>query len=91
LAWPARGMQMTSTTRAINIPAADAPPGDLCFFTHERKRPHHVGIVTGPDRMLHAPETGSLIVEEALTPVRQNSLIGAGQVTALEHGAGLTE
>jgi cell wall-associated NlpC family hydrolase len=83
-------MQMTSTTRAINIPAADARPGDLCFFTHEGKRPHHVGIVTGPDRMLHAPETGSLIVEEALTPVRQNSLIGAGRVTALEHGAGLT-
>ncbi len=74
-----------------HIPVADARPGDLYFFAHEGKRPHHVGIVTGPGRMLHAPETGSLILEEALTPARQNSLIGAGRVTALEPGARLTE
>ena len=68
------------------IPAADARPGDLIFFAHEGKRPHHVGIVTGPGRMLHAPETGSLIIEEALSPARQKSLVGAGRVPALEVG-----
>ena len=71
--------------------AADARPGDLYFFAHDVKRPHHVGIVTGPGRMLHAPETGALIVEEALTPSRMNSLIGAGRVPALEVRTGLAE
>ena len=74
-----------------HISVADARPGDLYFFAHEGKRPHHVGIVTGPGRMVHAPETGSLVVEEALNPARQNSLIGAGRVAALEPGTGLAE
>ena len=68
------------------IPAADALPGDLIFFAHEGKRPHHVGIVTGPGRMLHAPETGSLIVEEALSPARRDSVVGAGRVRSLVVG-----
>lgn len=71
------------------ISSADARPGDLYFFAHEGKRPHHVGVVTGPGRMLHAPETDSRVVEEALTPARRNSLIGAGRVPALEAGTGL--
>ena len=49
------------------ISAADARPGDLNFFADEGKRAHRVGIVTEPRGMLHAPETGSLIVEEAPT------------------------
>ena len=73
------------------IAATDARPGDLYFFAHEGERPHHVGIVTGPGRMLHAPETGSVIVEEALTPARRNTLVGAGRVPGLERVAGLTE
>ena len=68
------------------ISAADAQPGDLYFFAHDGSRPHHVGIVTGPDQMLHAPETGSLIVEEALNPARRDSLIGAGRVSELHAG-----
>lgn len=74
-----------------HLSATDAQPGDLYFFAHEGKRPHHVGIVTGPGRMLHAPETGSVIVEEALTPARRDSLVGAGRVPGLERGAGLAE
>lgn len=65
-----------------HIPAEDARPGDLFFFAHEGGRPHHVGIVTGPGRMLHAPETGSLVVEEPLTPARRDSLIGAGRLSS---------
>ena len=69
-----------------HVSAADALPGDLYFFAHEGKRPHHVGIITAPGIMLHAPETGAMIVEEALTPDRRTSLIGAGRVAALEPG-----
>jgi gamma-D-glutamyl-L-lysine dipeptidyl-peptidase len=65
-----------------HISADEAHPGDLFFFAHEGKRPHHVGIVTGPGRMLHAPETGSLVIEEPLTPARRNSLIGAGRLSS---------
>jgi cell wall-associated NlpC family hydrolase len=63
-----------------HIRAIDARPGDLFFFAHKGKRPHHVGIVTGPGSMLHAPETGSVIIEEPLTPARQSTLIGAGRL-----------
>ena len=69
-----------------HISADEALPGDLFFFAHEGKRPHHVGIVTGPGRMLHAPETGAVIVEELLTPARRSSLIAAGRVPALDAG-----
>lgn len=71
-----------------HIPAADARPGDLYFFARQNKRPHHVGIVTGPGRMLHAPETGSVIIEEALTPARESTLIGAGRLPLLPPPAG---
>lgn len=73
-----------------HIPAVDARPGDLFFFAHKGKRPHHVGIVTGPSRMLHAPETGSAVIEEDLTPARRNSLIGAGRLSSLLARTGLT-
>ena len=69
-----------------HISADEARPGDLFFFAHEGKRPHHVGIVTDPGRMLHAPETGAVIVEELLTPARRSSLIAAGRVPALDAG-----
>ena len=65
-----------------HIPAPEARPGDLFFFAHDGQRPHHVGIVTGPGRMLHAPETGSLVIEEPLTPARRDSLIGAGRLAS---------
>ena len=66
-----------------HICADDARPGDLFFFARDGKRPHHVGIVTGPGRMLHAPQTGSVVIEEQLTPARQNTLLGAGQLSSV--------
>ena len=66
-----------------HIPAAQAEPGDLFFFAHEGKRPHHVGIVTGPYKMLHAPQTGAVIVEELINPERRRTLIGAGRLPQL--------
>jgi cell wall-associated NlpC family hydrolase len=72
-----------------HIPAADARSGDLFFFAHDGRRPHHVGIVTGPGRMVHAPQTGSAVIEEALTPARQDSLVGAGRLTSFLARTGL--
>ena len=66
-----------------HIAAGEACPGDLFFFAREGKRPHHVGIVTAPGRMLHAPGTGSQVTEERLTPARQHTLIGAGRLPSL--------
>jgi cell wall-associated NlpC family hydrolase len=56
-------------------------PGDLLFFARDGQPAHHVGIATGDGRMLHAPETGAVIVEEPLTPERRTSLSGAGRFT----------
>lgn len=58
----------------------DVRPGDLYFFAHPGRAAHHVGIVTGPGRMIHAPQTGREVVEERLTAVRWATLGGAGRL-----------
>ncbi len=55
-------------------------PGDLYFFAHDGKPAHHVGIVTQPGSMIHAPETGRGIAEEPLDAGRRSTLSGAGRV-----------
>ncbi|HET7304507.1 MAG TPA: C40 family peptidase [Segeticoccus sp.] len=62
------------------VDVADVRPGDLYFFARDSRPAHHVGIVSGPGRMLHAPETGARIVEELLSPDRQATLSGAGRL-----------
>jgi hypothetical protein len=66
-----------------HLPAVEAEPGDLFFFASDGKRPHHVGIVTGPDTMIHAPETGSVIVKELVSPERRRTVVGAGRLSQL--------
>ena len=41
----------------------------------------HVGFVTGPDTMLHAPDSGErrYVVEEELPPERRPTLVAAGR------------
>lgn len=56
-----------------------AVAGDLLFFAKPGQDIHHVGIATGVGRMLHAPETGRGIAEEALPPHRLDTLVGAGR------------
>lgn len=58
----------------------EAEPGDLWFFARPGAPAHHVGIVTGRGRMLHAPQTGAVVVEEALTEDRRATRSGAGRV-----------
>ena len=43
---------------AVPVNLGDEQPGDLYFFARD-DRVFHVGFVTGPGRMLHAPEDGS--------------------------------
>jgi len=58
----------------------DVQPGDLYFFAHPGRTAHHVGIVTEPGCMIHAPEAGQGIVEEPLDEQRQATLSGAGRI-----------
>lgn len=54
-------------------------PGDLYFFARPGSPVHHVGIVTAPGTMIHAPETGSGIREEAVDGERLATLSCAGR------------
>ena len=63
---------------ATPVRSEDVQEGDLLFFARDGQPAHHVGIATGDGRMLHAPETGAVIVEEPLTRERRESLSGAG-------------
>ncbi|MAS53724.1 MAG: hypothetical protein CMJ44_03680 [Pimelobacter sp.] len=61
-------------------------PGDLWFFAKDGPgtRVTHVGFVTGPDTMLHAPDSGPRrhVVEETLPPERVATLVAAGRFGA---------
>ena len=52
------------------------------FFARPGRRIHHVGIVVRPGRMVHASETGGVLVEEALTTDRVDTLVAAGRLPA---------
>lgn len=58
-------------------------PGDLWFFAKDGPgtRITHVGFVTGPDTMLHAPDSGPrrYVVEETLPDERRATLVAAGR------------
>jgi cell wall-associated NlpC family hydrolase len=59
--------------------APDRPrPGDLYFFG-ETGDASHVGLFTADGRMLHAPQTGEVVEEEALDPDRLRGLTGVGR------------
>ncbi len=58
---------------------AEVRPGDLYFFAREGRPAHHVGVVTAPMRMVHAPETGAVVIEEDVSPQRRATLVGAAR------------
>lgn len=63
------------------VPVDEAQPGDLYFFARGGEPAHHVGIVTGPGRMIHTTE-GRVVVEEDLGARQRATLAGAGRLTA---------
>jgi cell wall-associated NlpC family hydrolase len=59
--------------------APDRPrPGDLYFFG-EAGDASHVGLFSDGGQMLHAPQTGELVEEQALDPDRLRGLTGVGR------------
>lgn len=66
-----------------DVPVDEAQPGDLYFFAHPDKAIHHVGIVTGPGRILHSPSTGLDVVEEDMPEARQQTLVAVGRIRQL--------
>jgi cell wall-associated NlpC family hydrolase len=62
------------------VPVADVSAGDLYFFARPGRPVHHVGIVVAPGRMVHASETGGVLVEEDLPQERLDSLVAAGRL-----------
>ena len=67
-----------------DVPLDQARPGDLYFFAHPGKAIHHVGIVTGPGRILHSPSTGEVVVEEDMPAHRQETLTVIGRIRQLQ-------
>ena len=65
---------------ATAVDLGDVRSGDLYFFAHPERRIHHVGIVVSPGRMVHASETGRVLVEEELATDRLETLVGAGRL-----------
>ncbi|WP_280246930.1 MULTISPECIES: peptidoglycan DD-metalloendopeptidase family protein [Nocardia] len=47
----------------VEIPLEEAQPGDLVFGNWGEAGPGHVGIVVGPGRMIHAPQSGESVTE----------------------------
>jgi gamma-D-glutamyl-L-lysine dipeptidyl-peptidase len=71
-----------ASDQQAGLPAVEVDevmPGDLYFFARPGETAHHVGIVTGAYRMIHASEARA-IVEEPLDQRRLATLSGAGRV-----------
>lgn len=67
-----------------DTPIEQARPGDLYFFAQPGKPIHHVGIVTGPGRILHSPSTGEDVVEEDMPAKRLETLTQVGRIRQLQ-------
>lgn len=57
----------TQFTGGRQVVRDDLRPGDLVFFTTERRGPSHVGVSLGGERFVHAPKTGRKVSIDLLT------------------------
>ncbi|MGI8577755.1 MAG: C40 family peptidase [Nocardioidaceae bacterium] len=64
---------------AAPVSLGDEQPGDLYFFVREDGYVFHIGFVTGPRHLLHAPESGRLIEEVHMSQQRSDTLLAAGR------------
>lgn len=69
--------------RCEPVALGEERPGDLWFFARDGVggRITHVGFWTGPDTLLHAPDSGPrrFVVEEPLPDERRPTLVAAGR------------
>ena len=66
--------------RALKISRTQARPGDLVFFSDQKKL-SHVGIYLGGGSFIHAPTTGRRVSEGHLSqPYYQQHLVGFGRL-----------
>lgn len=65
---------------AERVPLGQELPGDLYFFARDDGHVFHVGFVSEPGRMLHAPESGRLVEEAELASGRRETLVAAGRL-----------
>ncbi len=83
---PRDAFDQAEALQAVDLEAVEV--GDLYFFARPGRRVHHVGWVCAAAgherRMLHAPDAGATrhVVEEALSPERRESLVGAARLSA---------
>lgn len=62
---PASSETQFAAGRRVDI--GDLRPGDLVFFTTERRGPSHVGVSVGGARFIHAPKKGRAVSVESLS------------------------
>ncbi|HEY6739353.1 MAG TPA: C40 family peptidase, partial [Actinopolymorphaceae bacterium] len=63
-------------TAGKRLPRSEARAGDLLFFARPGKGIHHVGFaLDDPARVLHAPGTGSTVVDEPMNDDRRGTLL----------------
>ncbi|GAA3134275.1 hypothetical protein GCM10020255_008860 [Rhodococcus baikonurensis] len=53
-------------TVGVEIPIAQAQPGDLVFGSWTGSGPGHVGVAIGDGQMIHAPTTGDVVKQAPL-------------------------
>jgi gamma-D-glutamyl-L-lysine dipeptidyl-peptidase len=65
---------------AEQVDLGDEQPGDLYFFARPDGFIYHVGFVTAPGVMLHAPEGTALVEEAPISAERRRRLSGTGRL-----------
>ncbi|MFH2203894.1 MAG: C40 family peptidase [Elusimicrobiota bacterium] len=64
--------------RGRKVSPRDLAPGDLLFFTTDKRGPSHVGIYLGDGRFVHAPSSGKGVRTDRLTaPYWKKRFLGA--------------
>ncbi|MFB4277250.1 MULTISPECIES: C40 family peptidase [unclassified Nonomuraea] len=77
--YEAAGIELPRTAReqygafSRKIAWNDLEPGDLVFFSNLG----HVGMISKPGYMVHAPRTGDVVKEEKLSTWRRQAFVGA--------------
>jgi cell wall-associated NlpC family hydrolase len=85
LAWRRLGVRLPrdaheQASATVAVPLGRERPGDLHFFADPGRRIHHVGIVAGSGRMLHACGEARAVVEEPPAPERAATLTRTARV-----------